>query len=283
MHQPMKVELPTKVLQPVKVELPVDSQGELGLHAEPGLPAKLGLPAMLGAPASPLKPPAKPLSLPAKSLAQPTKSLELPAKSLGLPAKSPKSLRWGPGPADGSELAGEEAEAELEADDSEPMVGRSRSLRVPPGLDPPVGTPSHGSVLHEMGGCRPCAWYWKPGSCQNGKNCLHCHSCPEGELKARKKAKQTMMRLGLATPKFKFEPPKDREAGAALSFFPEPELKPAHAAEPESTTCSGSELESVAGSGSDLEAKASSKGGPGRGAGTPKRGAGTPKRSAARQ
>ncbi|CAE8642070.1 unnamed protein product, partial [Polarella glacialis] len=29
----------------------------------------------------------------------------------------------------------------------------------------------------------------------------HCHVCPEGEIKARKKAKQTIMRLGLATPK----------------------------------------------------------------------------------
>mmetsp|Transcript_89041 Transcript_89041/g.171335 ORF Transcript_89041/g.171335 Transcript_89041/m.171335 type:complete len:363 (+) Transcript_89041:96-1184(+) len=75
------------------------------------------------------------------------------------------------------------------------------AIRFPPGLLPPPGTPSHGSMLHGTGICRPCAWFWKARGCQNGPECGHCHLCPEGELKARKKAKQTILRLGLATPK----------------------------------------------------------------------------------
>jgi len=88
-------------------------------------------------------------------------------------------------------------------DPSTPNVARSRSganLISPPGLIAPPGTPSHGSTLHGTGNCRPCAWFWKPSGCQNGKECGHCHICPQGEIKARKKNKLTMMRLGLATP-----------------------------------------------------------------------------------
>jgi hypothetical protein len=52
---------------------------------------------------------------------------------------------------------------------------------------------SKGSALHGTGQCRPCAWYWKQGGCQNGAECFHCHMCPEGELKNRKKAKHAAM------------------------------------------------------------------------------------------
>jgi hypothetical protein len=86
---------------------------------------------------------------------------------------------------------------------STPGIARSRSgsnLLAPPGLTP-SGLPSHGSVLHGSGNCRPCAWFWKPGGCQNGKECGHCHLCPEGEIKNRKKGKLSMMRLGMSTPK----------------------------------------------------------------------------------
>jgi len=71
---------------------------------------------------------------------------------------------------------------------------------LPPGLPPPLGTPSRGSMLHGIGNCRPCAWFWKHGGCQNGVDCEYCHLCPAGEIKSRKKVKQTMMQLGLATP-----------------------------------------------------------------------------------
>merc|ERR1712203_1305810 len=73
--------------------------------------------------------------------------------------------------------------------------------RPPPGLELPARAPSHGSLMHGTGNCKPCAWFWKPGGCQKKQDCTHCHLCPEGEIKARKNAKSTMFRLGLATPK----------------------------------------------------------------------------------
>merc|ERR1719343_1732848 len=52
--------------------------------------------------------------------------------------------------------------------------------------------PSKGSALHEAGKCKPCSWFFKAQGCANGSECLHCHSCSEGELKRRKKAKIAM-------------------------------------------------------------------------------------------
>jgi len=57
--------------------------------------------------------------------------------------------------------------------------------------------PSQGSVLHKLQRCKPCAWYWKEAGCKNGWDCGHCHLCPQGEIKARKKAKQVVMRLAV--------------------------------------------------------------------------------------
>lgn len=48
---------------------------------------------------------------------------------------------------------------------------------------------SEGAKNHSSGTCRPCAWFWRPEGCQNGEACYHCHLCPPGELKARKKMK----------------------------------------------------------------------------------------------
>jgi len=77
-----------------------------------------------------------------------------------------------------------------------------------------------GSALHAVRQCKPCAWFWKPGGCQNDFDCSYCHLCPEGELKARKKAKAVMSRLGGNTPKT----PGESDRGAAgnvlrLSFL----------------------------------------------------------------
>jgi len=63
-----------------------------------------------------------------------------------------------------------------------------------------VSLPSAGSTLHALGKCRPCAWMWKPKGCLNGEACAHCHLCPEGELKVRKKVKETAMRRGALVP-----------------------------------------------------------------------------------
>lgn len=73
-------------------------------------------------------------------------------------------------------------------------------MQFPPGLQPPPGSPSHGSLAHMRGDCSPCAFFWKPRGCQNGPQCHYCHLCPEGEVKNRKKMKQARMRLGLVTP-----------------------------------------------------------------------------------
>lgn len=64
----------------------------------------------------------------------------------------------------------------------------------PPGLLPPPGVPSHGAVLHATGQCKPCAWFWKPEGCGNGRECLHCHLCRRGEPRARRRNKQFRLR-----------------------------------------------------------------------------------------
>eukprot|EP00747_Dinoflagellata_sp_TGD_P088908 gnl/TRDRNA2_/TRDRNA2_164156_c2_seq13.p1 gnl/TRDRNA2_/TRDRNA2_164156_c2~~gnl/TRDRNA2_/TRDRNA2_164156_c2_seq13.p1 ORF type:complete len:250 (-),score=51.21 gnl/TRDRNA2_/TRDRNA2_164156_c2_seq13:106-786(-) len=65
-------------------------------------------------------------------------------------------------------------------------------MMVPPGLG---SLPSYGSMLHGTGQCRPCAWFWKAQGCQNGQECGHCHICPDGEIKARKRVKVAVMRM----------------------------------------------------------------------------------------
>lgn len=53
---------------------------------------------------------------------------------------------------------------------------------------------SRGAILHGTGQCRPCAWYWRPQGCSNGQDCCHCHMCPAGEVKARRKARMEALR-----------------------------------------------------------------------------------------
>mmetsp|Transcript_114815 Transcript_114815/g.364844 ORF Transcript_114815/g.364844 Transcript_114815/m.364844 type:complete len:526 (-) Transcript_114815:574-2151(-) len=74
-------------------------------------------------------------------------------------------------------------------------------VSVPPGLQAPPGTPSHGSTLHKVGNCWPCAQFWQASGCPNDSACGYCHLCPEGEMKLRKRSKKAMMRLGLCSPK----------------------------------------------------------------------------------
>ena len=56
---------------------------------------------------------------------------------------------------------------------------------------------SIGSVLHAQGLCKPCAWYWKPQSCENGRHCLHCHLCGVDEPRRRRKQKKEIKRAVL--------------------------------------------------------------------------------------
>jgi len=53
---------------------------------------------------------------------------------------------------------------------------------------------STGSSLHHSGGCKPCAWYWKPDGCANERECRYCHLCLPGELKKRKRDKIAMLK-----------------------------------------------------------------------------------------
>lgn len=79
------------------------------------------------------------------------------------------------------------------------MMPQSMALPMQPGMVPGMAGafPSKGSALHGTGKCSPCAWFWKKGrGCQAGINCEYCHLCPEGELKARKKVKQSLIRRG---------------------------------------------------------------------------------------
>jgi len=62
-------------------------------------------------------------------------------------------------------------------------------VRPPPGLPPPRGLPSHGSVLHGTSRCKPCTWFWKAG-CGNGKDCGHCHLCPRSEIAERRRRRR---------------------------------------------------------------------------------------------
>merc|ERR1712039_116545 len=55
--------------------------------------------------------------------------------------------------------------------------------------------PSIGSILHSTGECEPCAWFWRPGGCEHGGLCKRCHLCPQGETKARKKAKKVVKNI----------------------------------------------------------------------------------------
>lgn len=66
-------------------------------------------------------------------------------------------------------------------------------------LSSSLDLPSTGSALHP-GRCRPCAWFWKSQGCSNAKACAHCHLCPEGELKIRKRVKESAMRTGALAP-----------------------------------------------------------------------------------
>jgi len=54
--------------------------------------------------------------------------------------------------------------------------------------------PSVGSAMHDSGECKPCAFVWKPQGCQNGRDCFHCHMCPPGTIKSRRKLKFAQVR-----------------------------------------------------------------------------------------
>jgi hypothetical protein len=52
-----------------------------------------------------------------------------------------------------------------------------------------------GSVNHGQGICKPCAFFHREEGCTSGADCEYCHLCPPGEIKRRKKKKQTLKKL----------------------------------------------------------------------------------------
>lgn len=130
----------------------------------------------------------------------------------------------------GSPLPAGAASGDSSMDEAEAQ-GAARVLalgEIPAGVGAGGAFASVGSALHGTGGCKPCAWYWKPGSCQNGRGCFHCHLCPEGELKARRKAKVSSMRAVAALAK-PWEGPLEPQKVTVLSgvyAVPEPAIAP---------------------------------------------------------
>merc|ERR1712216_1072879 len=102
--------------------------------------------------------------LPLKSVSQPDLSFQKGARLLSAPSTPHNACR--------AELIGDDTTS------SGVGVQDTRTL------------PSVGAALHASGECKPCAWFWKPESCQWGVECRHCHLCPMGELRRRKKERQ---------------------------------------------------------------------------------------------
>jgi len=76
---------------------------------------------------------------------------------------------------------------------------------VPAGTAEPPKKPSapqfsRGAAFHMTGHCQPCAWFWKPQGCANGEECTRCHLCPQGEVRRRRKAKISAMKLDAQRP-----------------------------------------------------------------------------------
>lgn len=78
--------------------------------------------------------------------------------------------------------------------------------------------PSKGASLHPDQ-CRPCAWFYKPQGCTNGKECGHCHACPDGELKNRRKAKVASLRLDGDSPSDNVEQDFGSNMGTPAGHF----------------------------------------------------------------
>lgn len=51
--------------------------------------------------------------------------------------------------------------------------------------------PSLGSAAHGTGTCKPCAFLFSRG-CSNGKSCVFCHLCDQGEKKRRQREKRVL-------------------------------------------------------------------------------------------
>eukprot|EP00929_Paragymnodinium_shiwhaense_P115152 TRINITY_DN8383_c0_g1_i1.p1 TRINITY_DN8383_c0_g1~~TRINITY_DN8383_c0_g1_i1.p1 ORF type:complete len:305 (+),score=54.39 TRINITY_DN8383_c0_g1_i1:109-915(+) len=54
--------------------------------------------------------------------------------------------------------------------------------------------PTLGSAGHDIGECKPCAFFWKDNGCVNGMYCQFCHKCDAAEKKKRQKVKKALFK-----------------------------------------------------------------------------------------
>jgi len=97
--------------------------------------------------------------------------------------------QWARSPAADHESAATESSALIASSDVHAVVETSSRP------SQPLPHQSIGSLLHGTGQCKPCTWFWKAQGCGNGVDCQHCHACPDGEIKARRKVKIASARL----------------------------------------------------------------------------------------
>eukprot|EP00929_Paragymnodinium_shiwhaense_P025978 TRINITY_DN1555_c0_g2_i4.p1 TRINITY_DN1555_c0_g2~~TRINITY_DN1555_c0_g2_i4.p1 ORF type:complete len:219 (-),score=41.63 TRINITY_DN1555_c0_g2_i4:581-1237(-) len=87
-----------------------------------------------------------------------------------------------------SEKEGNSDASARSADRAKPSSsGLQKPAAVTAGSNTGASWSSVGSMEHHLGNCKPCAWFYKRQGCQNGVECRHCHACPKGEIRRRKK------------------------------------------------------------------------------------------------
>eukprot|EP00929_Paragymnodinium_shiwhaense_P084088 TRINITY_DN44942_c0_g1_i1.p1 TRINITY_DN44942_c0_g1~~TRINITY_DN44942_c0_g1_i1.p1 ORF type:complete len:586 (+),score=136.70 TRINITY_DN44942_c0_g1_i1:116-1873(+) len=113
-----------------------------------------------------------------------------------------------------STKARSEADTDIggDSDAGSPLAGSGGTEPMSVPLPSAFEMASTGSALHALGKCKPCAWFWKPEGCHNGRACAHCHACPEGEIQQRRKAKVSAIRMGAA-----ISPASSAQSGSSKS------------------------------------------------------------------
>lgn len=116
--------------------------------------------------------------------------------NLSVEVVSPRAPPGLPAPEEQRATAGEPeaptATDTLSAALASPGLSATPGPEAPPGLRQPGA--SEGSAGHWRGECEPCAWFWRPGGCTHGEACGRCHLCPDGAIKAIKRAKKDLRR-----------------------------------------------------------------------------------------
>lgn len=87
---------------------------------------------------------------------------------------------------------------------------------------------SVGSILHDTGGCKPCAFFHTKG-CQSGSECLFCHKCMKDEGKHRKRAARRKLQSKHeeeSTGSMEPEELEDWQAGWTSAARPEEQQQP---------------------------------------------------------